>query len=197
MLSKSRSRLVPLDKKVGSLFSFMSPNAWTAFSLVFGFATLLFVLRAQFALAAFFLALAALCDAIDGAVARIRGASRSGAYVDTIADRYVEFFSLAGLFVIPLPAFGLSAAAWAAIYLFGSLLTTYAKAAAFEKGLVKKELRGGVIERQERMVLLIAGFVAASLQPIYLVYVLALLALLANVTAFQRIHAALRGNAYV
>lgn len=196
MLSRWRGKFARLDKAVGARCSFLSPDSWTFLSIAFGMVAFLLVLRVRFDLAAFFVALAGLCDGIDGAVARVRGASKRGAYIDTIADRYVEFLAIAGMFIIPLPPLWIPAAAWAALYLFGSLLTTYAKAAAREKGLVRTELIGGVIERQERMIFLVIAFLLASRSPAYLVWMIAALALLANATALQRIGAAL-GNSHV
>lgn len=107
--------------------------------------------------------------------------------MDTVVDRYVEFFIIAGLFVAALPAASLDARLWLLLYLFGSTMTTYAKAAAREKGLVAQEMRGGIMERAERMALLFIGLALAAANPVYLTYVLVLLAILTNITALQRI----------
>ena len=80
----------------------------------------------------------------------------------------------------------------AAVYLFGSMTITYAKAAAKEKELTKKEISGGLLERPERMILLFIGIVSAYFSPLYLTYVLVLLAVLVNITALQRIRIAVK-----
>jgi len=141
---------------------------------------------------ALFIAAAGL-DFIDGAVARKKGlATKRGAYWDTIADRCVEAMLLFGLLFCQLPDFYLPAAGWIFLALFGSTMTTYAKAAAKEKGLCDAELKGGLMSRGER---LIAYFAIIILLPISLDWVaaiLAALAILTNITALQRIEHALR-----
>src|SRR5262249_16266531 len=52
----------------------------------------------HFGIGAWFAACSALCDALDGDVARLSGtASSAGETLDTSVDRYTEFFLLAGL----------------------------------------------------------------------------------------------------
>src|SRR3989338_7528492 len=79
-------------------------------------------------------------------------------------------------------------------YFFGSFLTTYAKSAAKEKEIIRegKELKGGLLERAERLFILFIGIVLAAFNPLWLVYVLALLAVLTNFSALQRIFIARR-----
>ena len=71
--------------------------------------------------------------------------------------------------------------------LFGALMTTYAKSAAKEKGLVEGEIRGGIFERAERLLVLAVGIFLAALSPVFLTYVLAFLAVVTNISALQRI----------
>jgi len=68
-------------------------------------------------------------------------------------------------------------------------MTTYAKSAAAEKH-VADEVRGGLMERSERLLLLIVAAIAAAFSSLAVVAVLAIFAVLANVTALQRIHTA-------
>ena len=193
MLSSRRGRFSSLEKTLGKNLSFLSAGQWTGLSLLFGAGAAYFLATGGFLAAALLFAIAALCDAIDGAVARhLKTAGSRGAYIDTIADRYVEFFVIAGIFVAPLPDALLPARLWLLAYLFGSMMTTYAKAAAKEKGIVKAELNAGILQRAERMSLLFAGVLLAALEPLYLTYMIALLAALSNITAVQRIAKALR-----
>jgi len=130
-------------------------------SLVPALAAAFFLAKEKFLEAAFFFAFAAFIDLIDGSVARVLGRpTKFGAYLDTITDRYVEFMIILGMFFASLPSFYFSASAWLFLYLFGSMMTTYAKAAASEKKLVEAELRGGLLERAERLILLFAGIIA-------------------------------------
>jgi hypothetical protein len=71
-------------------------------------------------------------------------------------------------------------------------MTTYAKSAAKEKGVVYQELKGGLLERAERMIILFIGILLASVQPLFLTYVIIILAVLSNISALQRIWAAAR-----
>ncbi len=68
-------------------------------------------------------------------------------------------------------------------------MTTYAKAAAKEKEIIAegKELKGGLLERAERLLILFAGILLAIANPLFLTYTIALLAVLSNISALQRI----------
>ena len=155
---------------------------------------LLFLYYSQFLQAALLLFLSSFLDLVDGSVARVTGrVSRLGAYLDTITDRYVEFIIVLGILLAGIPGFLIPSAAWIIIYLFGAMMTTYAKAAAMEKGLTEREIRGGIFERAERLILLLAGLLLAALEPLYLTYTIALLAVLTNISALQRIWAAISG----
>ncbi len=194
MISGHRKRFAAIDKIMGRTFGFLTPNSWTFLSVVLTLPVFYYIINGNFIIAAIFLLLASFLDAIDGAVARVKGATKKGAYLDTIADRYVEFAVALGFIFLSLPDFVFPAAFWVLLYLFGSMLTTYAKAAAKEKGLVKSELSGGLMERPERMLLLIAALLLASVSRLYLVYSIIILAVLSNITAIQRIYAALSRN---
>jgi len=179
---------------MGERMSFIGANAWTALSIVLGVFAAYFLAQGSFAAGAMLFAVAAACDMIDGAVARHLGTAGSkGAFIDTITDRYVEFFVILGLFFASLPPVLLEARLWLFIYLFGSLMTTYAKAAAREKGLIKKEMHYGILERAERLIILLVGMLLAQVNPAYLVCAIAILAILANITALQRIRKAFEG----
>jgi phosphatidylglycerophosphate synthase len=190
-LYKNRRIVDGLSRRVGKTFSFLPANAWTAISILFVFMSFYFLLEKSFLASALFFAIASFLDVIDGGVARYRKeASPIGAYLDTIVDRYIEGIMAIGLLIIVLPAFYLPSYVWAAIYLFGSGMVTYAKAAAKEK--LNKEVKGGLMERPERLLLLIAGLVAAYFSPLYLTYAIIALAILTNLTALQRIRTAFR-----
>lgn len=189
MLYERRDRFSGIDRKIGKSFGFLPPNTWTMLSLVAAAFVFYFVLKEKFIFAALFFALAAFFDKIDGAVARYKNiATKKGAYLDTIADRYAELIAISGFLFIQMPSFILPFYAWLFLYLFGSMMTTYAKAAAKEK--LGKDIRGGLLERAERMILLFAGLVLAYFSKSYFVYAIVLMAVLSNITAFQRIRKA-------
>lgn len=132
-----------------------------------------------------YLAFSAL-DLVDGAVARATGtASPFGAVFDSVLDRASE-------------AIVLAACAWyfgdrgenvqaAVTYaaLFGSVAVSYMRARAEIVGL---SMREGLFRRQERVALLGLGLVLNALT-----VVMVLLALLSNLTAFQRFWMIARG----
>jgi len=199
MLYTARERFEKLSVKTGIVFSKLplSPNQWTVISLIPAIASAYFLAGSEFLIAAGFFILAGFLDLVDGSVARVTGkVSRFGAYLDTVVDRYVEaLIVLALLFVaLPDPGFFVPISAWVFIYFFGSIMTTYVKAAAKEKEIVKEgiELKGGVLERAERLIVLFAGIVLAAFNPAYLSITIILLAVLANISALQRIMIARR-----
>ncbi|MBI2578661.1 MAG: CDP-alcohol phosphatidyltransferase family protein [Candidatus Aenigmarchaeota archaeon] len=191
MLYRQRERFNKLSVKVGIIFSRLglSPNQWTLLTLLPTFAALYFLVREQFLLSAAFFIIASFIDLIDGSVARVTGnVTKLGAYLDTIIDRYVEGIIIIGLLFVNIPGLLFPSYFWLFIYFFGSMMTTYAKAAAKEKEIA--EIKGGFLERAERLILLFAGIVAAHFSTLYLSYAIILLAVLTNISAVQRILAA-------
>lgn len=186
----ARERFHNISIKVGIIFSKfgLSPNQWTMLSLVPVMLAVYFLYLQDFLSAAALFLLSSFMDLIDGSVARVTGrVSRLGAYLDTIVDRYVEGLIILGLLFVPLPPFLVDARVWLFLFFFGGLMTTYVKAAAKEKELVTREIKGGLLERAERLIILFAGILLASVDLVYLTYVLVILAVLTHITAVQRI----------
>ena len=128
-------------------------------------------------------------DALDGTMARLRGeANEWGAFVDSVADRYSELITYAGLLYFYLFT---SPDNLASILVFisaaGSVLVSYIKARAESLGLYAK---GGLLTRVERYIVLAPALVFN--QPLIALWVLAILT---NVTAIQRIYI-VRKDAY-
>jgi CDP-diacylglycerol--glycerol-3-phosphate 3-phosphatidyltransferase len=134
-------------------------------------------------------------DILDGRVARETGlASKFGSFYDSTLDRVSEivvYFSLYAYFR-PLPEF------WWVGYvviaaMVGSLMVSYTRAKAEALGV---ECKVGLMQRAERIVLLGVGGaltpVARAIRPeweyIPLLFAIGLIALLANLTALERIH---------
>jgi CDP-diacylglycerol--glycerol-3-phosphate 3-phosphatidyltransferase len=125
-------------------------------------------------------ALGGLFDLVDGVVARAQGrATRFGAFLDSTMDRLVDVALLLGL-ALHYAGIGERGWAWlAGIALAGSVLTSYAKARA-EAWL--RDFRGGLLERAERIALLVAGGLLG-----WMPLALAVVALGSVATAVQRI----------
>jgi CDP-diacylglycerol--glycerol-3-phosphate 3-phosphatidyltransferase len=124
-------------------------------------------------------------DIIDGKVARATNrVTKFGALYDSTLDRYAEvvvFFGLAIFFAeqeLPLRLVALIAVS---IALGGSMMVSYVRARAEGLGL---ECKVGIMQRPERIVLL--GF-GALFHEYALMIAVALIAVLSNFTAIQRL----------
>lgn len=199
MLDSYRHLFKGLEKKVGKILSYLpvTPNQWTLSSIFFAFLGLYFLLIKNLALTIVFFIISGFLDFIDGAVARYRNVStKTGAYLDTICDRYVEGILLFGMLFLPLPKILLPSFCWIFLILFGSIMTTYAKAAAKEKELVSQELKGGILSRGERIILLLISLILGIIDESFvsMTGLLILIAVLSNFTAIQRIVSAIKLN---
>ncbi len=195
MLDLKRDLFKGLEKKVGRIFSYLplSPNQWTLLSVFFALISLYFLINQNLILTIVFFIFAGFLDFVDGAVARYKNIStKVGAYLDTVCDRYVEGILLFGMLFLPLPEILFPSYIWIFLILFGSMMTTYAKATAKEKDLVNQELKGGILSRGERIILLIISLIIGIFNFAFMVYVLIVVAILANFTALQRIHSAIQ-----
>jgi len=194
MLDLHRDLFKGLESKAADVFSRLplTPNQYTALSVVFIFVCAYFLIFGDYWPALAFFAISSALDFVDGAVARKKNlATQKGAYWDTIADRYVEAVLLFSFLFVWMPNFYLPPIAWIFMALLGSVMTTYAKAAAKEKGLVDIELKGGLMSRAERLLVYAAIiFLFAIDEATLAVFVLAVLAILTNITAVQRIASA-------
>jgi CDP-diacylglycerol--glycerol-3-phosphate 3-phosphatidyltransferase len=122
----------------------------------------------------------AMFDMLDGRVARLRGReTRWGAYLDSTMDRYSDMLLYLGLMILyaRLDDTFLMVLVWVAA--FGSFMTSYARARA-ESFIPRCTV--GLMERPERVVLLILGAVLNRM-----VAVLWIIAVLSNITAIQRV----------
>lgn len=169
----------------------VSPNHITVAGMLLSLAAgVLFAAGAIF-MGGMLLWISALMDPIDGTVARLSGkVTRFGALFDSTLDRYSEFFVFFGFLFY----FG---SGWmfvtVMLALMGSIMVSYIKARA--EGLGRKEVRG-LMQRPERLILLIAGtvlngpintFLFGGCEDCTLKGVIVILAVLANLTALQRL----------
>lgn len=123
---------------------------------------------------------ASIFDVLDGRVARLRGReTKFGAFLDSTMDRYSDAVIYLGLLLLyaRLDNTPLMVLVWVAA--FGSFMTSYARARA--ESLIP-DCTVGVLERPERIALLVVGAVFNRM-----VAVLWVIAVLANITAIQRV----------
>lgn len=156
------------------------PNHLTVLGLGVSIAAAYVFSVGRLRLGAVLLALAGLFDFFDGAVARLAGSdSDYGAFLDSVVDRYSDLAVLLGILVYYEHRADIPGAILTMATLAGTVMVSYTKARAQSIG-VRCEI--GVMERPERLIALIAGATFFLLTP-----VMALLAVLTNVTAIQRI----------
>ena len=123
---------------------------------------------------------ASVFDMLDGRVARLRGReTKFGAYLDSTMDRYSDMVLYMGLLILYARVDKTPHMVLVWVAAFGSFMTSYARARA--ESLVPR-CTVGFMERPERIVLLIIGLLTNKV-----VAVLWAIAVLANVTALQRV----------
>ncbi len=154
------------------------------------------IAQGKLALAGIVILAAGLCDTLDGAVARANQKDGgSGALLDSVVDRYSESIVFLGLIVFFFETGQLFALTLTFLALVGAMLVSYIRARA--EGL-NIECRVGIMQRGERIVLLSLGLIGAhwnlmlAESPLlgdtpFLVLTLAVLAVLANITALHRL----------
>jgi CDP-diacylglycerol--glycerol-3-phosphate 3-phosphatidyltransferase len=119
-------------------------------------------------------------DALDGTMARLRGEpSEFGAFVDSVTDRYSELVIFAGLLFYYIQSDNLTMALVTYIAASGSVLVSYVRARASSLGY---DTKVGILTRMERY-LVLAPTLVLNIPQIGLW----IIAVLANVTAMQRI----------
>lgn len=166
----------------------LSPNTITLLGLVGTTIGAYYIARGHMTTGAFILLASVLVDAFDGTMARLRGEpSDFGAFVDSVSDRYAELVTFGGLLYYFLTQSDYPGVVVSFIAAAGSVLVSYVKARAEGLGFTAKV---GILTRLERYIVLIPLLVFD--QPFIAVLVIALLA---NITAYQRIlHVRVQGR---
>jgi phosphatidylglycerophosphate synthase len=124
-------------------------------------------------------------DVLDGAVARHNGTSSSfGAFLDSTLDRIVDMAVLLGILMHYAKAGEISLALLAGVASIATVLVSYTKARAES---IVSDFNGGIMERFERLVVLVAGALTG-----YLPVCLGIVAVGSAITAIQRVAMAYR-----
>lgn len=158
----------------------LRPNTMTLLGLAGNAVGAYFLMQGNMLVGGLLVLLMTPIDALDGTMARLRGeASEFGAFVDSVSDRYAELLILGGV----LYHFVNQGNIWGVVLTYvaaaGSVLVSYTKARAESLGF---EAKIGILTRVERYLVLAPALVFN--RPLIGV---AIVAVLANVTAFQRI----------
>tara|TARA_B100000579_G_scaffold303519_1_gene253372 strand:- start:445 stop:1074 length:630 start_codon:yes stop_codon:yes gene_type:complete len=185
--------LDPLGKFLGSIG--IRPNHITVMGVILTFYAS-WLLYNQNVYYAFSIGLiASLFDGADGLVARAtKTTSVRGGYLDATLDRYADCIAFSALvlcnWIEPLPIESLdfiSGQMWAMAAMVGAFQTSYCRAAAERLGVSQEGI--GLIERPERWFVLgmglLLGEIMGNVETIITI-VVAILAILGNLTALQR-----------
>ena len=161
----------------------VSPNALTVSGLFFSLAAAAIVaLRGPLFAGAVCLFASGFCDLLDGAVARHEKMATSfGGFLDSVLDRYSDLLVMLAISIYflrlerPDPLFSMLSF-FAAI---GAAIVPYAKARAEAASI---GCSNGLLERPERIILLMIGLGFGVLRPVVVI-----LAVLTHVTVLQRV----------
>lgn len=159
----------------------ISPNVISCTGTFFGLLAAVLVFMGLPAAGAASLIAAGFFDILDGAVARGTGrVTRFGGFFDSVLDRYTDMAVMGAILLVYVRGGSTGYAAVAFIAAIGTALIPYARARAEAANLSGKT---GLLERPERLVLLIIGLFV----PFLLNSIIIILAILTHVTVIQRI----------
>jgi phosphatidylglycerophosphate synthase len=167
----------------------ISANAISYSALFFGALSGISLALGHFGIAAAIGIAGGALDALDGLVARATGTmNTAGKVLDSALDRYVEFFLFVGLIIFYHPYVWIQALVCAA--LLGAYMVSYTTALS---EISDVRLPRGSMQRSERLVYLFLGFTLTPLTasqsplPLPMLFSLALIACIANVSAVLRL----------
>lgn len=159
----------------------VNPNHITVAGAAVSFLSGIFYYKGSHLLGAVLLIIAGLCDLLDGNIARVnQKVSPFGAFLDSTVDRYSDMFVLFGILGFAFKNQDASLFWITILALMGSFMVSYTRARA---ECIIERCDVGIMERPERMVVLIAASILGVLEAGLLV-----IAVFANITAIQRIH---------
>ncbi len=158
----------------------LQPNTLTLMGLAGNLVGALFLAMGNYLVGGLIVVVMGPIDALDGTMARLRGEPTDfGAFVDSVTDRYIELIIYGGLLVHYLVRKDMVAGGIVFAAAGGSVLVSYVRARAEALGFSVKR---GILTRVERY-LVLAPALVLGIPKIGLL----IIAVLANVTALQRI----------
>ncbi|MGY5871144.1 MAG: CDP-alcohol phosphatidyltransferase family protein [Candidatus Thorarchaeota archaeon] len=176
MLGSLRERYQRLMMPVGAAIAKtgITPNMITMLTVLVALITAWIFYTGDLLLGLAFLIFTVVLDMFDGAVARAAGlASKFGATFDHTLDRYAEYLFMLGLMMGPVGAVAITwwpyAAGdsfipwfWGFFTLFGMIMASFSRAKAESVGGMES-CTVGIAERQEKLILQIAGILLLAL----------------------------------
>ena len=173
----SEKLLLPLAKKLTKI----PANCFTLLGMISAIITFIGFLYQILPLIIAFLFITEFFDQLDGVVARLQGPTKMGAFLDSTLDRIGDFFLFFGVILG-----GYTSVEIGLIVLFGAFLTSYARAKI--EGLGVKSMYGvGLLERTDRVPILLIGAIFQIWFPNAIWWTMIILAIGTNITALHRI----------
>jgi len=200
---KNRERYLRLVAPIGNLLARLGvhPHCLTVTGFILSIVAGLTYSTGYFFWAAWVVVLAGTCDVLDGQIAKQTNKnSIFGAFFDSTLDRYSDMFLFTGLAYYfaggkPFTLYGDMdfsghTSPWTVFVIImaiaGSFMVSYTRARAEGLGI---ECKVGLMQRPERIILLIIGSLLGPIPkigPILLKFTLLLIAVSSNLTAFYR-----------
>ena len=176
MLGSLRERYQRVMMPVGAAIAKtgITPNMITMLTVLVAMITAWIFFTGDLLLGLAFLIFTVVLDMFDGAVARAAGlSSKFGATFDHTLDRYAEYFFMLGLMMGPVGTVAITwwpyAAGdsfipwfWGFFTLFGMIMASFSRAKAESVGGMES-CTVGIAERQEKLILQIAGILLLAL----------------------------------
>ena len=178
----SQKLLLPLGRKLSNI----PANVFTILSLLFSIITGLSFYYELLPLIIICLFLIEFFDQLDGVIARLQGPTKFGAFLDSTLDRYGDAAIFIGIILgeYTTPFLGLLA-------FIGAFLTSYTRARI--EGLHDKSLGGiGLLERTDRVPLLMIGAIFQILFADAIWWIIIIMIIGSHITVLQRIHYAFK-----
>ena len=162
----------------------ITPSAITWFGFLLSVGAMALIITGHLLAAGIVVLVAGFFDMLDGALARhTNQATRFGAVLDSILDRFSEAVLLFGILVLYAANQSFIEVLLVGVALLGSLLTSYIRAKAEAMDL---ECEVGIFTRPERVLVLALGLLLSQID-YALVTALAIIALLSFITVGQRL----------
>lgn len=162
----------------------ITPSAITWFGFLLSVGAMALIITGHLLAAGIVVLVAGFFDMLDGALARhTNQATRFGAVLDSILDRFSEAVLLFGILVLYAANQSFIEVLLVGVALLGSLLTSYIRAKAEAMDL---ECEVGIFTRPERILVLALGLLLSQID-YALVTALAIIALLSFITVGQRL----------
>ncbi len=182
LTDQMRARFKGVLDPIGGFFNRLGlmPNTMTILGLIGNTVGAIFLALGHMTIGGLFILAMGPVDALDGTMARLRGEpTKFGAFVDSVTDRYSELVIFGGLQI-----YYMMHGDWLGLILVylaaaGSVLVSYVRARGQSLGY---DTKVGILTRFERYLVLAPGLVLNLT-----LWAVGIIAILANLTALQRI----------